>query len=110
MSGAGRRRYWFPKANHVTWVREVPCPNPHFRTFVLRQSGRKSAAETGKAAGAVDQDLIPDAARVLVNYVISGEVEALADEIIHDVLDVIGDASAGIVFDDDDDVAMGRRG
>jgi hypothetical protein len=67
------------------------------------------AAETGKVAGAVDQDLIPDASNILVDDVITREIEALRDEVIDDVLGVVGDASALIVVDDGYDVAVNRE-
>jgi hypothetical protein len=67
------------------------------------------AAETGKAAGAVDQDLIPDAAGVPVNHQVSGKIVALPGQVIDDVLGIVGDASALAMIDDGDNIAVTAR-
>src|SRR5437773_8677932 len=63
------------------------------------------AAETDKATGAVDQHLIPDAARVLVNHPVAREIK-VCREIGDDVLGIVGDAFASVMVDDGDDVAI----
>jgi hypothetical protein len=64
------------------------------------------AAEAGKTAGAVDQQLIPDAARVALNDQVLREIEALPGEVIDDVFGVIGDTASLIMIEDGNDIAM----
>jgi hypothetical protein len=54
------------------------------------------AAEAGKAAGAVDQHFIPDAARILVDHAVFGEIE-IGREIGDDIVGIVGDAFARVV-------------
>jgi hypothetical protein len=56
-------------------------------------------------AGAVDQDLIPDAARVAVDDDVFREVESRG-ELGDYVFCVVGDAFALVMIDDRNDVAM----
>jgi len=64
------------------------------------------AAIAGELAGAVDQDLIPDAAPILVDYAIPREIEALPDKVRDDVLGIVGHAVAFAVIEDGDDIAV----
>src|ERR1700760_2464866 len=66
------------------------------------------AAEPGEMAGAVDQQLIPDAASVPVDHEITREIEALGDQVGNDILGIVGDASALVVIGDGNNVAMER--
>jgi hypothetical protein len=65
------------------------------------------AAETGKAARAVDKYLIPDAARVSVDHAVLREIEG-SREIGNDILGIVRDAFALVMIDDGDDVAVDR--
>ena len=56
-------------------------------------------------AGTVDQHLIPDAARVLVNHTVAREIE-VCREIGNDVFGVVGDALACVMVDNGNDVAV----
>lgn len=63
-------------------------------------------AEAAEAAGAVDEDLVPDPARVLVDDLLVREIEALPGKIGDHILGVVGDASAAAVVGDGNNFAM----
>jgi hypothetical protein len=64
------------------------------------------SAEAGKMAGAVDRDLVPDAAGIPLDHEIAREIEALGNQVGDHIFGVVGDASACIVIGDRNDIAM----
>jgi hypothetical protein len=76
----------------------------------LSERGREVAlvyaAVTDEAACAVNQYLIPDAARILVDHLVLREIEAVPGKVIDDVLGIVRDASGSVVVNDGDDIAM----
>src|SRR5713101_7991599 len=76
----------------------------------LGERGRKGAlidtAEAGKAAGAVNQHLIPDPARVSVDHPVAGEIKTFPDEVVDDIVGIVGDAFSLVMVNNDDDVAV----
>ena len=65
-----------------------------------------NGAETGKTAGAVDQQLIPDAAGIAVDHEITREIEALRGQVGNDILGIVCNAAALVMIDNGNDVAM----
>ena len=63
------------------------------------------AAEAGEPARMVDQQLIPDAARVAIHHMVSGKIKTRT-EVSNDVFGVVGDAAALVIVDDGDNVAV----
>jgi len=66
-------------------------------------------AEANEAARRVDQQLIPDAARVAKNHLVSGEIE-IGRQIGNDIFGVIGDAARPVEIDQGNDIAVDAAG
>jgi hypothetical protein len=63
------------------------------------------AAETGEVPRAVDQQFIPDPARVSVHHAVLREIE-IRCKISNHVIGIVGDAFALVMVDDRNDVAV----